>query len=238
MKKRDIFIEESVELFVNGKRLITFMCTPENLPELALGHLYSKGIINDVDEVIAATPCSSKKRIFSLLDRKLDDETYTSKDVIMSGCGSGEISRRSKLVKREIAMNNFQNIEELKELFVKMLEEAKVHQTTGGTHSAAIRDHTGKILTIEDIGRHNAVDKIIGAALMEGLNLKSSVIAITGRISSDMVIKALGAGVSTIVSMRIASDMAIRIAEEFNINLIGRIGSKTPFFYTDLKCNR
>lgn len=231
--KINIFTEESVELFVNGKRLVTFMCTPENLSELALGHLYSKGIIDSMNEVIAAAPCSSKKRIFSVLNKKLEDEAYTSRNVIMSGCGSGEIPRASTLTKREINTEVSKKNIDIKSMFIKMLESARLHQTTGGTHSSAIGDGTGEILTVEDIGRHNAVDKVIGAGLMKGLDLKSSTIVITGRISSDMVIKALGAGIPNIASMRIASNMAIEIAKEHNINLIGRIGSSEPIFYSN-----
>ena len=84
---------------------------------------------------------------------------------------------------------------------------------------------------MEDIGRHNDVDKVIDAGLIKGLDLKSSTIVITGRISSDMVIKTLGAGIPNIASMRIANNMDIEIVKEHNINLIRRIESTEFIFY-------
>ena len=233
-KKLNIFTEEAVDLFVNGKKMITFMCTPDNLSEMALGYLYSRGLIDNIDEFIGAAPCSSGKRVFALVDRELKEEVYSIKNIVMSGCGSGELPRGSQFYRREVRSGYRVGIENIRDAFVSMLESARLHQTTGGTHSAAIKDSNGKILVREDIGRHNAVDKVIGAALLEGMELDRSTVVITGRVSSDMVVKAAGAGVPVVASMRITSNMAINIANEYRVNLIGRIGSSEPLIYNEV----
>ncbi len=87
----------------------------------------------------------------------------------------------------------------------------------------------------EDKGRHNAEYKVIGAALEEGLDLEQSTIIITGRVSSDMVIKAAGAGVPVVASMRITSNLALYIAREYGVSLIGRIGSPEPIIYNEIE---
>jgi FdhD protein len=234
-KKSNIFIEESVDLYVNGKKMITFMCTPENLKEMALGYLYSRGLIDSIEEFIGATPCNSGKRIFALVDKELKNELYSVKNIVMSGCGSGELPKESEFYKRKIKSGYRVGIENIKGTFVSMLESANLHQTTGGTHSAAIKDSLGRVIVREDIGRHNAVDKVIGAALLEGMDLSRSTVVITGRVSSDMVVKAAGAGVPVVASMRITSNMAIDIANKYKVNLIGRIGSSEPLIYNEVE---
>ncbi|ADO82424.1 formate dehydrogenase accessory sulfurtransferase FdhD [Ilyobacter polytropus] len=235
MRKSNVFTEEAVELFVNGKKMITFMCTPENLDEMALGYLYSRGIIECVDEFMGAAPCSSGKRIFAIVSKKLKDEVYSIKNIVMSGCGSGELPKELDFYKRDIRSGYRVEMGNIKETFGEMLESARLHQTTGGTHSAAIKDNEGRVIVREDIGRHNAVDKVIGAALLEGMNLERSTVVITGRVSSDMVVKAAGAGVPVVASMRITSNMAIEIANKYKVNLIGRIGSNEPLIYNEVE---
>lgn len=233
--KINIFTEEAVDLLVNGKKLITFMCTPDNLSELALGYLYSRGLIDHKKEFIGASPCSSGRRIFSLVDRKLSEEVYTIKNVVLSGCGSGELPK-GEIFKRGKPLEGYsESMGRIREIFREMLDSARLHKTTGGTHCAAIGDLSGMVLVREDIGRHNAVDKVIGAALEEGMNLKQSTIIITGRVSSDMVIKAAGAGVPVVASMRITSNLALDIARDYGVSLIGRIGSPEPIIYNEVR---
>ena len=234
-KKSNIFTEEAVDLFVNGKKMITFMCTPENLSEMALGYLYSRGLIDSIDEFIGAAPCSSGKRIFAVVDKELREEVYSIKNIVMSGCGSGELPKEAGFYKREIRTGYRVEIGNIKEAFAEMLGSARLHQTTGGTHSAAIKDNMGRVIVREDIGRHNAVDKVIGAALLEGMDLARSTVVISGRVSSDMVVKAAGAGVPVVASMRITSNMAIDIANRYRVNLIGRIGSSDPLIYNEVE---
>ncbi len=233
--KINIFTEEAVDLLVNGKKLITFMCTPDNLSELALGYLYSRGLIDHKKEFIGASACSSGRRIFSLVDRKLSEEVYTIKNVVLSGCGSGELPREEIFKRGETLAGYSESMGRIKEIFREMLDSARLHKTTGGTHCAAIGDPSGRVLVREDIGRHNAVDKVIGAALEEGINLEQSTIIITGRVSSDMVIKAAGAGVPVVASMRITSNLALDIAREHGVSLIGRIGGPEPIIYNEVR---
>ena len=234
-KKINIFTEEAVDLLVNGKKLITFMCTPENLSEMALGYLYSRGLIDHRDELIGAAPCSSGRRIFVLVDKNLPEEVYSIKNIVLSGCGSGELPREAIFERRGTPVEYTEELDRIKEAFVEMVDSARLHKTTGGTHCAVIRDLTGKTVVREDIGRHNAVDKVIGAALLEGMNLEHSTIVITGRVSSDMVVKAAGAGVPVVASMRITSNLALDIAERCKVSIVGRIGSSEPIIYNEVR---
>lgn len=231
-EKSNICMEAAVQLRVNGQRLVTFMCTPFNIDEMAIGYLYSKGIIGKLEDILEIEGVSVLSGIDIKLKEEIEIKNFEGPKLILSGCGSGMgFDFENIKERRTISENTFQ-LAELKEKFIEMLSNAVMYKTMGGMHCAAIYNPITKDFIVrEDIGRHNAVDKVIGAALMKKVDLKESSVIVTGRISSDMVIKSAGAGIPLVISRSLTSDLALSIAEELGVTLIGRASQEVPMIY-------
>jgi FdhD protein len=113
-----------------------------------------------------------------------------------------------------------------------MRDRADQYRYTGGVHSAGLAAGDELVAHCEDIGRHNAVDKVVGRALLAGVDFHATALLATGRLSSEMVWKAARAGVPVVTSLSIPTDLARDIAEAAGITLVGRILSARPWVYT------
>ncbi|MFT9496327.1 formate dehydrogenase accessory sulfurtransferase FdhD [Anaerosolibacter sp.] len=231
-RKSNICEEAPVDLILNGQKLVTFMCTPMNLKELALGHLYSRGLIKKTQDVLTLAACEDMKKIYVITSNKIVDEEYSISSVLTSSCGSGTIFT-------ERLVNGGKNdsvytitVEKLKGLSVEMLKKAELYKKMGGMHCACLSDGNKIAILREDVGRHNAVDKVIGKALFQEIDFSKALIFTTGRISLDMVLKAVAAGFPIIVSRSIPTNLALDLADELGITIVGRVVSSQPIVYT------
>jgi FdhD protein len=116
---------------------------------------------------------------------------------------------------------------------MKAISLSEVHIATGGVHSVGLFDDSGAVCIIEDIGRHNALDKAIGHALAEGVDFSRTFVACTGRISSDMALKCSVAGIPVVVSRGATTSLAISIAERTNLCIIAFLRGKRLSVYTN-----
>ncbi len=131
-------------------------------------------------------------------------------------------------------------LEKLRGYTKKMFEEAVLYKETGGMHCAGIADKEALLIVREDVGRHNAVDKVIGKSFFLELDFNQSLVLTTGRISSDMVLKAVAGRIPIIASRSIPTSFAIEIAERASITVVGRVLTKEPIVYTQMQrivCN-
>ena len=231
--KTNICRESAVLLIVNNEKVITFMCTPFDLEDLVIGHLYSRGVIKNLKDVMGSGVCSENKKVTIVLNKKVELEDVESylPNILLSSCGSGSTYSEDKIKNEFLDIEKIFDLEEIKSSFSILLENAVIYKKTGGMHCALINVN-GENYVREDIGRHNAVDKAIGAVLKKDKNLKESFLISTGRISVDMVLKAATAKIPVVASRSIASDLAIEIAEKIGITLIGRINALEPIIYT------
>lgn len=224
MKKfDDIAIESGLKIFVNGKEIIIFLCSPENLEYLAKGVVFTSGLIDEKNGF----------KSFSIKDNYCYIEApktiISCRGVISSGCGTATINT----VIKKRRHGNF-NISSEKILF--LMEEfqklAKVYKITGGVHCAGISDGEKMIFFHEDIGRHNAVDKVIGECLSKGVSTLRKLILTSGRISSEIVLKCIVAGIPIIVSRAAPTTHAIKIANLYGITIVGFLRGKRMNIYT------
>jgi FdhD protein len=232
-------IEEPLEirLAFGGlvRNLAVTMRTPGRDADLALGFLFTEGIIAGPGDVKAVEhvfiPCSENKQNTILVTlkegvvpnlRQAERNFYTT-----SSCGvCGKTSIEAIRTVRRFEPGEL--IEGLDPLFIlglpeQLAREQAVFAETGGLHAAALFDINGSLLLVrEDVGRHNAVDKLIGAAMMEGrLPLAKSVLLLSGRASFELVQKAAMAGIPVIAAVGAPSSLAVSLAEEFGTTLIG-----------------
>ncbi|MGL4307818.1 formate dehydrogenase accessory sulfurtransferase FdhD [Cetobacterium sp. SF1] len=233
MKKINLFTEAPVRLVINSQDYATFMCTPKELEDMALGFIYAKEIIKNKSEILGISPCENNKRVLVVLDKEIPGEVFDINTVVLSGCGNGLVFQEEKIKFERINFNYEVSLKHIKENFITMLEKADMHNNIGGSHCAGLKLEKYPLIIREDIGRHNAVDKVIGAGLniSEEESLKKSMILITGRVSSDMILKAAGAKIPLVVTLRIPSDLALSIAERFGVVIIGRIMGSEPIIY-------
>jgi FdhD protein len=215
-----------VEKFVSKNISIT-MRTPGADRELAVGFLFGEGIVKHPNEIEKIDSEQNKVLIFLKKGVIFNLNTIERHFYTSSSCGvCGKSSTDAvKLVSN--SQKNESNFSLSSELILKLpskMSEKQVNfQQTGGLHSSSLFSEKGEfILLFEDVGRHNALDKLIGSAFLNGnLPLKNNILLLSGRISFELVQKAIFAGISVICAIGAPSSLAIDLAKEFNICLIG-----------------
>ncbi|MBU2693218.1 MAG: formate dehydrogenase accessory sulfurtransferase FdhD [Candidatus Eisenbacteria bacterium] len=216
--------EERFDLYLNGKHLIALVCLPSDLKAFIVGFLVNEGILSapytvdlDIDEAAARIDAHG-----DFHDTAIQD--FFAKKTLTSGCGSGVTGQDLEepipclkvdtdfRIQREV-ISNFMHV---------MKEEASLFQQTGGAHIAALADAQGRLLMkTEDIGRHTAVDKVIGMALLSGIDPSRCVLFSSGRLSSEITAKAIHARTPVLVSRGAPTDLAVRLARRFLLTLVG-----------------
>ncbi|MHC1720449.1 MAG: formate dehydrogenase accessory sulfurtransferase FdhD [Clostridiaceae bacterium] len=216
-----IVVEKPISIFVNYEFYAALMCSPSGLKELAAGFLFSEQVITSMDDIQSIEE-KYGDRVCVVLNHEIQ-KSCESIRAISSGCGGGSIRLNS------VENGNFRSIDAEEKFSAQLILElmkdfnnkSEIFKETGGVHSCALSNEKGIVAFSEDIGRHNALDKVIGKALMNGLELKDKFIMTSGRISSDIVIKTYKAGIPMIVSHSAPTDLALSIAGEANITIIG-----------------
>ncbi|WP_047382114.1 formate dehydrogenase accessory sulfurtransferase FdhD [Cetobacterium sp. ZWU0022] len=231
-KKINVCDEAPIELRVNTEKLVTFMCSPYDLEDLALGHLYTRGVIKSKEELESIGACKDAKLIVACTHSEVREDLFTIPKVVLSGCGSGALFDEKIMEKERVDYSGEVSLDRLKKVAIQMLDGAEMYKKSGGMHCAAIGNLQGEIVIREDIGRHNAVDKVIGAALDKDFDLRNSIITTTGRLSLDMVLKAVSTKIPVVATISIPSSLAVELAQKLGICLIGRVGKNEPIIYT------
>jgi len=218
-------VTDEIFLTINldKKELLTLSCTPGKLKELCAGFLYSAGLIHSLED-IESIYINTQTMIsdIKLKDKGLNFD-YLFKRVYTSGCGKGVLFPNVlDLAHRNIIKSNFTipsgKIARLMKIFEK---KSVMFRETGGVHSAALSNGESILAFSEDIGRHNALDKVIGEALYNDLNLAELLVLTSGRISSDVMYKVQKMRSPIIISRSAPTGLAIELAEKLHITLIG-----------------
>ncbi len=222
--KDEIVVEDQIELYVNNVLYAVFSCSPYETRELAAGHLLAEGAIRKAEE-ITGLECS-KGTVRVSMGRSLASEFQRKPKLIATSCLSGTLKIPPHLLMRRRKVRSNRGFKLSRETIfgaVKVLNtEASVFRRTGGTHASALLDEDGNVLAFsEDIGRHNAVDKVIGKNALKGGSFARTLLASTGRMTFEMIVKAATVGIPVVVSMSAPTDKAVKTAEMFGLTLIG-----------------
>jgi FdhD protein len=226
-----VAVEEPLALHVNGRKVVTLLYTPPMAIELALGYLLSEGLINSRDDVRSLS--LRKGRV--VIDIKADVPSDYAGGTVTSGCGGGlvaaypEALKKTKKVKSGTSISRTK-VFELADTFRKM---SALFEETGGVHSAALSDGSGIILFADDVGRHNAADKVFGSCLIKGIEAAGKLLLTTGRVSSEIVLKCARNGIPVIISRSAPTSLAVSWAERFGITLVGFVRGKRMNVYTN-----
>lgn len=231
-----IAVEVPLTIFVNDEQLLTLLCSPDKMEYLAIGFLLSEGFIGAKEDIgsIMLDKKTTTIRIRIKDVNKIEKETIFGSRVITSGCGKGmtffdykDFSQCRKIESKMIVAP-----EKILSLIVEFQKKSSVFKETGGVHSAALSDGREILLFAEDLGRHNALDKIFGEALEKGHDLSDKVVLTSGRLTSEMVLKILKRGVPMLVSPSAPTDLAVRLARQMDLTLIGFVRGKRLSLYS------
>jgi FdhD protein len=231
----DAAVEEvPVWLEVNGHPAVTWMCTPDLLEELAIGWLHGEGYIDTVEEV-HLRPCATDLGFWAEVpqERVAAVQAEGRRPVLASGCGAvSTFLADPATVEARPARGTPPGLEELRGLFKALFAQGERYRDTGGIHAAALVDPEALpsplIAHAEDIGRHNAVDKVLGGALLAGRRIQGLGLLVTGRISAELAFKAARAGLAYVATPSVPSTLAIDIARRSGMVLVGRAVSGHP----------
>jgi FdhD protein len=246
-----IAVEEPLELRVDGRPLAVTMRTPGHDVELAHGFLHTEGVIGSVDDIRDARYCDSRddegRNTYNVLDLGLapgvpaptagvERNFYTT-----SSCGvCGKASLDAVRVKSRYSPAEDQvrvPMEVLAGLPDVLRDHQQVFDRTGGLHAAGLFTATGELLVVrEDVGRHNAVDKVVGWALLGGLiPARGCVLVVSGRTSFELAQKAVMAGIPVLGAVSAPSSLAVELATECGLTLAGfiRNGSMNVYAHTE-----
>ncbi|MFO7151764.1 MAG: formate dehydrogenase accessory sulfurtransferase FdhD [Bacillota bacterium] len=222
----DLVIKEvPVTIYANGHELVTTLASPSHLEDLALGYLKAEGLLDNLDqlEAVKVDPGGNwvKVNLKGEIHQKLKDR---SQRILTSGCGRGSVFYRS-LYEFETGEANSSNIvfseKVVGDLVSQFHKNSHLFRQTGGVHGAALADEKGIIFFREDIGRHNAVDKVIGRCILDGVDCRDKILIISGRISSEIVLKAARIGVPLLISPSAPTDLAVKAARLLRLTLVG-----------------
>lgn len=221
----DSIVEEyPFTIFLNDKELLTLLCTKKSLEYLVVGFLISEGIIEKKEDIIKMKIDKEKgvAYIETSKDKSLVEKLY-GKRTLTSGCGKGTVfynvvdSFKSKKVKGDFKLE----LENIPNIMREFNRHSQMFLETGGVHSCALSDGEKNIISADDIGRHNALDKIIGEAICKHVDLSDKIVLTTGRISSEIMIKIAKRGIPAIISKSAPTKLAVDIAKDLNITVIG-----------------
>ena len=222
--------EVPVWLEVNGRPTVTWMCTPELLEELAVGWLHGEGYIATVDDV-RLRPCATDLGFWAEIsaERAAAVAAEGRRPVLASGCGAvATFLADPATIDVRPARARAPAGEVLRALLKELFARGERYQDTGGIHAAALTDGISLKWHAEDIGRHNAVDKVIGAGLLQREAVNGLGLLVTGRISAELAFKGARAALDWIATPSVPSTLAVEIARRSGMRLIGRAASAHP----------
>lgn len=230
-----VTIEAPVTIYLNGAELVTLLCTPEKLEFLALGFLRSEGLLSEMADLESIRVREEEGLVEVDLKKGagLAEKLY-GKRTVTSGCGKGTIffnaldSLRSNPLTGKLQVS----AETVIGLMNSLQEKAELYKATGGVHSAALADQDQILYFCEDIGRHNAIDKIVGQCLREGISTEDKIIVSSGRLSSEILLKSAKLKIQLLISRAAPTSLCIDLAQNLNITLIGFARGKRLNIYT------
>jgi FdhD protein len=225
--------EVPVWLEVNGRPVVTWMCTPDLLEELAIGWLHGEGYIDSIDQV-RLRPCATDLGFWAEVpeERLMAVQAEGRRPVLASGCGAVSTFLADPATVESQPMRGAPPPQDqLRGMFKALFASGERYKDTGGIHAAALVNvslPSPIIAHAEDIGRHNAVDKVLGAALLARQTVQGLGLLVTGRISAELAFKAARAGLAYVATPSVPSTLAVEIARRSGMVLVGRAVSGQP----------
>ena len=213
--------EIALKLYAGERRIAALLCSPADLEDLVRGFLFGLGVIERAEQVRKVTVNRATWSAFIELAPELGSDLPVLAGLVGSGCGSLPPPELREAMPG-LPEDGFRvPAARVSALMRELAERSELHRRTGGVHAAALADGQGIRIFREDIGRHNAVDKVIGARLAEGGGFGGCLLLSSGRVSSEVLAKAVRCRVPLLVSRTAPTDRSVELARELNLPLVG-----------------
>ena len=223
----EVVEELPLSIFINGRHFATAMISPQMVREFVIGHLFSEKVIENINEIESLQIEENIAKV--IINNPL--KVISAKKLIVSGCGGGSsFLDESKLPK--ISSNLKIDADDIFDGLNSLLN-SDLHRITGGVHIVGLFHKKAVICISEDLGRHNALDKVIGCGLIKNINFKETFVVCTGRISFDMSLKCSVANIPIIISRGATTSFAIEIAEKTGLTTVGFARGRKMNIYTN-----
>ncbi|KKK37146.1 formate dehydrogenase [Mesobacillus campisalis] len=223
----DVIVNEfPLTIFVNDSEFATMVCTPAHLEEMVVGFLASEGVIRFYSDILSMS--IDEDRGYAYVTIKAETTTnqqYYSKRFIGSCCGKSRqfyFHNDAKTARTSTSTTAISAVQAIT-LMNEMQNSSRVFHETGGVHNAALCTPEEIIAVRTDIGRHNALDKLLGFSILNKVPVRDKIIVFSGRISSEVLLKAAKIGVGIVLSKSAPTDLAIKLANDLNITAVGFI---------------
>ena len=226
--------EFPLTIVLNDQELVTLLCSPADQKNLAVGFLYSEGLINGRDEVknVTFNEGTGVVRVETEGGDVLAREALFSR-LITSGCGRGASFYSATDVTGKKVESPLQvSVSAILALMKDFQHRSETFRATGGVHSAALCDTKNILVFNEDIGRHNAMDKVFGECLLKDIPTDDCLVITSGRISSEILLKVARRNVPILVSKSAPTNLGVKMAEDLGITLVGFVRGKRVNVYT------
>jgi len=235
--QEDLVVKEhALTLTLNDRQFVTMLCSPYDLEDLGMGFLLSEGVIQSSEDVesLSLSEDGSELNIQLKDDDALGEELF-GKRAITSGCGRGSIFYNilDALDFQEISSDIKVSADSIIRLAGEFQSMSTLYKATGGTHAAALSDENEILVFRNDIGRHNAVDKVFGECLVSGIETNGKILLTSGRISSEILLKSARRGIAIIVSRSAPTGLAIEFASKAGMTLAGFVRGKRMNIYSN-----
>ncbi|MBR8463380.1 formate dehydrogenase accessory sulfurtransferase FdhD [Campylobacter sp. faydin G-24] len=222
--KDDILVREiKFDIIVNGNKLGSMMATPTDLKALAIGYILSENIISSFNDIKKIDLANDELSVEIEADVNLKSlQRLNFESVIISGCGRSSTANidpdvlSAKFIKNDIKFKCSEVLHQMSEFYT----QCELYEQTGCVHTAKIYTD-GKFFIGEDIAQHNTIDKAIGKAVMSDINLSQTLLMVSGRLSSEMVVKAVMNSIPVLVSRTAPTSLGVLIARKFGLTLCG-----------------
>jgi FdhD protein len=224
----EVVREQPLTVYVNGEKFLTLLCSPTMLDALVVGYLWMEKVIAAREEIVGLEISAVDGRADVTLAAPV---TLPTERILTSGCGGGITFRIDHRLFPRLNSALTVRPEQLALGMKQLFQAAEQYQRSRGIHGAALSDGERLLAVAEDVGRHNAVDKVKGRALLEDIDTRDRILLSTGRISSEMLLKAARMGVPVVASRTSPTEMAVALAEQLNVTVCGYVRPDTLNLY-------
>ena len=227
--------EVKLDIVVNSEKIASLMATPVDQEALAIGYLISENILNSVND-IEKLSLEEDGMVVDIVASINEDavERLNTEGVVISGCGRSKTANiNPETIKAMVNQSDYHlSAELISEEMNGFFQYCKLYKQTGSVHTAKLYIDGGEYFIAEDIAQHSTVDKVIGKAKLAGVDTSSAALMVSGRLSSEMVAKAVMHQIPILISRTASTCLGVQIAEKFGLTLVGFARENRMNIYT------
>ena len=229
----DIVVREfPLTIVLDNQELVTLLCSPTNLKYLVIGFLFSEGLLKSKDEIKKIVVDDQRGIAWVETERGKDFATELLFKYSGGGRGRSFYSAADTQSQAKVESQVKISARQVFSLVSEFQHRCQIYQATGGVHGAALCDTKGIMVSSEDIGRHNAIDKIFGECILKDIPTDDRIVITSGRVSSEILLKVAKRNIPILISISAPTDLGVRLANDFGVTLIGFVRERRMNIYT------